>query len=599
MSTNKPERKEMTTEERIEFIKKRNEANPEFKNGPPKVEIKVADLSKITTTITADKTVLAQLANAESKKEQRIISRNIERKLQPIQNSKIPPTIDFTTIKQLPAIIRSKTESGVNRANFLIECIEWEKKHPDDDGELHFWSGKAIECLSCWIGVCERDKTETKQLYDMCLILFGSKYISSDDKLNIATGFFLSGHLEYCFELFDVILNCKYTRIEDRAECCKYLYHSDMDKFFPSIEKHLIEIIDSDLDDDTRYDSLACFVTTTGIASKYLSNPLPVGDVNQTLLTRLFLRFIKTKCDLFYVIMACEFLLEQTCMEEVYEQVGHHLLAIAEDKDRDERTRADAADVLVNHTGKLGAISERAQAIIHEIGEAGQHELEKTVYSNKENVHKLNDVFSKYIEHNHTKYVGKMMRVADLCVYIEDLAIDRDEDDLFKIRQSLDRIMKEPTLHTSRKISTCDILRLIVYIINHNKSKEALEQRLLEELVDMANTCSSGHAKRLVNVMVGFTDELEGSIDVKDQFVANIKARIMATIRHLENEETRDSLLEAMTCTGDEKVPFNTHVESVVKPIEKELKAEFVDEGWISDKMFNRIFKDTVEKVLA
>lgn len=592
------EKKEMTLEERIEFVKKRKEANPEFKNPPPKVDIKVVDLSQITKSETADKTVLAQLASAETKKDQRMIFRNIERKLQLVNNAKIPPEITFSTIKQLPTVIRSKTESGSARANFLIECIEWEKEHPDADGELHFWSGKALDVLSCWVGTMEKDKTETKQLYEMCLILFASRVISSEDKLNIASAFFLSGHIEYCYELFETILNCPYTRLDDRAECCKYLYHSDIEKYVPSIEKHLIDIIDSDMDDDTRYEAIACFVTTTGIASKYLTNPLPVGDVNQNLLTRLFLRFIGTRCDLYYVIMACEFLLEQTFMPEAYEQVGKQLLAIASDKSRDERTRADAADVLVNHAGKLGEISQQAQDIIHEIGESGQHELEKTVYSNKENVHKLNDVFTKYVENNHKKYVGKMMKIADLCLYIEDIAVDKDEEAMFKIRQALDRIMKEPTLHTARKISTCDIFRLMKAIIDENKSKEELEQRLLEELEDMANTCSSGHAKRLVNVMVGFTDELEGSIDIKDQFIANIKARIMATIRHLPSEEERDLILEAMTCTGDEKSVFNKHVKSVVKGIEKELKGEFVEEGWISEKLFGKIFKETVEKVL-
>jgi predicted house-cleaning noncanonical NTP pyrophosphatase (MazG superfamily) len=243
----------------------------------------------------------------------------------------------------------------------------------------------------------------------------------------------------------------------------------------------------------------------------------------------------------------------------------------------------------------------QAQQIIHEIGENGQSELEKTIYSNKENVHMLNDSFKTFIEKCHTKYVGKLMKIVDICEFIEDLAtqLNISEDSIFKIRQSLDRIMLEPTLHTARKIPTSDIFRLIKYLIDNHPSKEQLQIRLLEELEDMANTCSSGHAKRLVNVMVGFTDELEGSIDIKDQFIANIKARIMATIRHLTDDDLRDSLLESMASTGDEKLLFNNHVKAVCVNIEKELCEEFVTEGWLSEKKFNVIFKETVSKLLV
>lgn len=593
MSTEK--KKELTTEERIELLRKRREADPNYKPGPPKVEIKVSDLSKIETP-QQGRDVVSLLAAALTPKDARLARRDIERRLKPINNTKIPPEINRETIKKLPAVLRSKTESGKARAEFLLECIQWEKENPEQVEDEKFrddfyWSGKAIEDLSCWVGACEKDKTEIKQLFNMCEILFVSNLIQADDKLNITTAFFLSGYNEYCFELFNIILLCPFTRLIDRAECCKYLYHSDNEKYVPSIEKHLCEIIDSDINDDIRYESLACFVTTTGIASKYLSNPLPVGDVNQALLTRLFLRFIGTKCDLFYIIMACEFLLEQTFDTTIYQHVADHLLSIAEDKTRDNRTRADAADVLLNHSRKID--SKRAYEIIKDIGESGQNELEKHIYNNKENVHKLNDIFSKYIETNHVKYHANTMLIQDLCTYIEDIATDKDEDALFKIRQSLDRIMIEPTLHTARKVSTADILRLIKYIIDLHPAKEELEKRLLEELEDMANTCSSGHAKRLVNVMVGFTDELEGSIDIKDQFIANIKARIMAVIK-LKGEDERDELLESMA--GDKKL-FSQFVEGVSVGLEKELYNEFVDEGWLSAKTFSKIYKETIGKL--
>jgi len=599
--------KEMTLEERIAFVKAKYEANPNYKPPPPTFKVQVADLSKpMMEATTSGKSIISLIASAETRRDQRRVIQDIERKLKPIQNISVPPTIDRTTVKLLPTVVRSKVVSGEERARFLSECIEWEKENPDDDGDHHFWSGKAIEVITAWIGVCENDKTEIKQIFNMCQILFQSRCITSDDKLNLASSFFTSNLVEYYPALFNTILCCPFTRLIDRSECCKYLYHSDIESYVPSIEKHLGEIIDSDIDDDTRYESLACFVTTTGVASKYLNSPLPVGEVNQNLLTRLFRRFINTRSrtDSLYIIYACEFLLEQNADTSIYPEIATILLEIASGESckgnrPDDRTRADAADVLLNHPICGEEITKLAQQIIHQIGESGQTELEKTIYSNKENVHMLNDTFKTFIETNHTKYVGKMMKITDLCEYIEQLADEMalSEESIFKIRQSLDRIMVEPTLHTARKVSTSEIFRLIKHLIDNHPDRQVLQNRLLEELEDMANTCSSGHAKRLVNVMVGFTDQLEGSISIKDQFIANIKARLMATIRHLD-EEKREMMLESMVSTGEEKVPFNEHIKSVAPAIEKELREEFIDEGWLSQKKFNQIFKETVDKIL-
>lgn len=579
----------MTLEERVRITREKYLADPNYKPGPPKVVIDVIDSSNPNATLTlSGKSVSDMLANATNPKELRLLKRQIDNQLKPIQNAKIPSEINSQTIKMLPHIMRSKIESGPNRAQFLLECIAWEKNHPEEE---NYWSDKAIEVISVWVGVCENDKVEVKQIYELCKTLFPRKEISSDDKLNIASAFYLSSYLEYCFDLYYTIIICPYSRLETRNECCKFLYYSNDEKYVPAIEKHLTDIIESDADDDTRYECLASYVTTTGISSKFLSNILNISEVNQPLLTRLFLKFINTKCDLFYIIMSCEFLLEQKHDTSAYTVVCEKLLSIASDKSRDVRTRADAADVLLNHN--IEPFSSVAQEIIQEIGESGQSELEKNIFTNKENVHYLNDTFSKFLVSSHQKYVGKMPKIQTVFDSIEQISSDLQEDSLFKIRQSLDRIMLEPTLHTERKISTGDIFRLIWTIIQTHNQKDELEKRFLEELEDMANTCSSGHAKRLVNVMVGFYDDLEGSVDIKDQFIANIKARLMACIRHDKN---CDELLESMI---GEKAMFNNFIMENKNNVEKELRLEFIDEGWLSEKKFNELFKLTIEKIVG
>ena len=73
----------------------------------------------------------------------------------------------------------------------------------------------------------------------------------------------------------------------------------------------------------------------------------------------------------------------------------------------------------------------------------------------------------------------------------------------------------------------------------------------------------------------------------------------MATIKNHSDETVRDNLLESMIMTGAEKIPFINHIQSVLPPIQQELESEFVDEGWLSKKKFDRIMDATLDKLLS
>jgi hypothetical protein len=619
---------------RIERVKAK------YANGP--VEPTLPTFSLVPVNLTNEQVStpalggLQQILNSASNpKELRQAKREILNKLENKIKFRIPRDIqiDKDVIKHVAQIPRSKIESGQDRANFIIECRKWEKINESGEDQF-YWTDKALDVLSSWVGVAQEDSSEIKQLYEMCQILFKDVNIPSDSKLDIASAFYIAGILDKCFELYNIILTCPFTRLHDRAECCKFLYHSQNPKFRNVIEKNITEIIETDADDDTRYETIACFVTDTGVSSKYLSSNLHVGEVDQTLISKLFLKFIKTNPDPYYLVMSAEFLLEQTAFgvplycetckpcnpldkplddmkvlttepttncecenlavwgySDIKPQVCQILLDIASNISLDERTRADAADVLINHP--IEPYISQARQIIDDIGQSGQTELEKTIYSNKENVHKLNETFANYTVKMHKKLLGTFPHIDNICLQIEDLITSESDDDVFKIRKSIDRIMLETTLHTERKISTSEIFRLVWTIVNGHVHKDELLKRIIEELIDMGNTCSTGHAKRLINVMVGFDDQLEGMIDITDQLEANIKARIMATMRNLPD------LLEAQIGNEEEKKPYIKHINSVVPDIVKELNREFVDEGWISENKFQKIVSATVKKLIA
>ena len=61
-----------------------------------------------------------------------------------------------------------------------------------------------------------------------------------------------------------------------------------------------------------------------------------------------------------------------------------------------------------------------------------------------------------------------------------------------------------------------------------------MQKRLIEELVEMSGTCSSGFAGRLVNVISGFGD-FNLRISFRDQIIANFTGRLNAKAKDIAN----------------------------------------------------------------
>jgi hypothetical protein len=62
------------------------------------------------------------------------------------------------------------------------------------------------------------------------------------------------------------------------------------------------------------------------------------------------------------------------------------------------------------------------------------------------------------------------------------------------------------------------------------------KKRLLEELIDMYGTCSSGFSSRLVNVISGYGD-FNLNISWRDQIIANFTGRLNARARDISSKE--------------------------------------------------------------
>lgn len=187
----------------------------------------------------------------------------------------------------------------------------------------------------------------------------------------------------------------------------------------------------------------------------------------------------------------------------------------------------------------------------------------KTVYSDSQNVHnsKVNKSVLRSAKNLYNMFKHILEPEVDNCnEEVRDRNLGRHKDDCLEQiqREFIQRHVKHSNLirssfkHIKTSVGTFGIdislqdtlLALYLWIQEHENKKE-LELRLIEELQEMKNMCSTGHLARLVNVMQGFTDNenLLVRIDNKDQYNAVIKQYLTKSLAECKDEEVLDGMM--------------------------------------------------------
>jgi hypothetical protein len=303
------------------------------------------------------------------------------------------------------------------------------------------------------------------------------------------------------------------------------------------------------------------------------------------------LHFLKNEKNLTqYRILAAQNLLRNStpCLDLVEDT----LLQFAEDTSVLYNTRADATDVLL----QLGSekTKKKAQEIILHLG-TGTHKGVRTLYDNAQNIH------TKEVE-NSVKEALEFLQTCD----VEDskLTIDLVEsqimhtmiiwqlpqDRIDKVKISLNRIIMDRALYSYNCTLALILLRVWNYITGH-EDQEELKKRLFEELVEMAGTCSSGFAGRLINTISGFGD-FSMRISWRDQITANLAGRINKRIQEMDNLTMQEKVLNEMTLETtryEDRKHFLKFLRKQVLGIREELYAEF--KSHITDVDFDLYFR--------
>jgi hypothetical protein len=287
-----------------------------------------------------------------------------------------------------------------------------------------------------------------------------------------------------------------------------------------------------------------------------------------------------TKIPLMYKILSAQFILV-TFPVGTYDIDGvqEFLKSVATDKDVSINYRAECADIL-DRTG-YNNYKTIGRDIINELGNLYVENQKSTIYTNLQNVHDLT-VTKKIIDTlkllmttiKTTKNTGE--------IYERIVEITKNDSRSEAVIRSFQRIL----IDTSKfeNISMSDIMLLVWEKICFSDNKNELEKRLVDELYETDQSCSSGYLTRLMNVLSGFFEDIQPiKISFNEQLRTNVFARYSCALRTLLHHE-QEIIIEEMT---KENKPCIEEFIFSYSPKE-ELKEEFKE--YLSEEEFDRIF---------
>lgn len=255
-------------------------------------------------------------------------------------------------------------------------------------------------------------------------------------------------------------------------------------------------------------------------------------------------KFIENENNLIRIrILACQYGIK---IDELITLCINTLFSFANDANLDYNLRGDSVDVLLHHNDDN--IIQQARNILLELAREGK--VMRTIYDNAQNVH------SESIEDS---AISILEIISDSCHKItttfDDVRnsilsiIEKDDYDKTKrekIEMALTRIYLDRGVYGKFNITLIGILcRVWNFIITHEHSEE-MKNRLIDELYDASDVCSTGYAFRILNTLSGFTD-FSIKISFEDQIVSNLQGRLNARIRMIKDTNYMYKIIEEMT----------------------------------------------------
>lgn len=445
-----------------------------------------------------------------------------------------------------------------------------------------------------------------------------SDIVSALERLMCADSIYSYGYFEECYNLFDnLAANDKYP-IFFRIEACKYLYISDDDNLKVKAQDVLISFIDTEsnyndekskfdfenvnepLTSRNKYDSIILPYLARGGVKAYLNSRLPTF-VDETFIYGLQSAFFyNTTNDLRDRILSANYII-QSEESEILERdnICDLLLECYNDGSKiDNNTKGDALDVVV----RLGNKDQRDKALflLTELGyDDAQYSNDvasriRTFYNNTQNIH-LTDIdkkLEKFVQENDFTDLEDYDVVKSEVMAL--ISTSKSAKKRFNCIRSINRVERDTTKLTSKNLTLTDIFikvwALVKEVKENEVKRELLEARMLDELEDMDDTCTTGHGGRFVNVIMDDEDAMK--ITWQDQITANISGRVQAQMNKSEFAEDIKAGMIADSTEDKDAVKYKEFIMEYQPILYKELYDEFVGGKYIKKVEFNKYFEN-------
>ena len=289
------------------------------------------------------------------------------------------------------------------------------------------------------------------------------------------------------------------------------------------------------------------------------------------------LKFVESHHNhLVYRVICCQYMF-QKCDAPLHIFANEFLLHIASMPDVGEDVRADACDILLAYGTPENV--ENARMILFVLG--GGERARLNIFKNSQNVHNhaVEESIEKMIEFIST-FVPRTVSPYTFEKAKEDLTdlikAEPDEAKRVILEQSMIRITIDRAIYGRLHQSLAHIIAKMWTYIQDSPHRDELQKRLLEELIDSNNKCSSGYVSRIVNTLSGFGD-MSLQISFEDQIVTILETRLNAEIM---KDENADTILDEMTLPVrffDKRGTFLKFFRTHISRIREEMYEEFKD----------------------
>lgn len=472
---------------------------------------------------------------------------------------------------------------------------------------------------------------------ELLLSILENPQFNSYERLTIATCLYNNNLIEYCYSAFLHIINDISILLQYRIDSARYLIYSEIEENVNIAKKMILGFLELDSYKSIfKYKMIASFLSETGLSTMLNFYNLNVKCDPNWLFELQKVFFWDTRNDYIHRTLSARYMLQRpnNIVDEEYKiklcdeliNIATNAMATIDDitirneeqrltiddiiADETNNIRANAVDVLLEN-GVNGKYKNEARKIMRILGYENIRGKKvenlfnkvETLFSNRHNVHdsSIEKSIKDFVTKVTKNYLGEMKTYENVhgeisnVIYKSNLTADQRE----RAFNGLNRYSIDTATFTDLEISMKDLLIHVWRLINKHSQDEIkeLHSRLLNELIDMSGTCSSGHFSRLVNILSGF--DFEVKISWEDQLHGNIVGRMEKRIRNIEDTEFRENVILGMDKDSSdlEKDCYLKFIMDNVNDLKKELYYEFVTQKYIKEDEFEKYFKDGMEKL--